>query len=545
MFRVSMFHTAVMLGLTLIALISSSRHGAVAQDRVPVSEQKKQIRELNEASGETLKKSVAAKEKTAPAEVQTKLKEIRTELLKPDNDKLIGGKPTFVVGASKALRRPLNKLAGTKPPSDLASRMSTQVQSTKRAADREVALTETLKANGFVKETRSLASSPTGLSSVCNPSAKSFDWREHGAVTAVKDQGTCGSCWTFAAIAAMEGSYYVRTSDTFTGSEQQMLSCSRAGDCANGGWYSDAWENLQGEGTATAKTYPYKGEDTKCKWTTPTPYHWSYWGWVNENQNPSNYDDPTPKEMIKDALCQRGPLATTVAVTEAFSAYSGGVFNETTDEWINHAVTIVGWDDDDEAWIIKNSWGSEWGEKGYMRINYASNKIGVLTAWVAARKPVQLTDNCSKFDPKKVRLRDINGRWKFVYQGRNIFDLGERQDEAQRALAAMRHYKVNNRCTVGRLEKDGSTDVAPGAFEYFLAGIKTPTGAMTGETCQPFDAGRLDVNRQGSKWAIEDQSRTLVTFDKQDDAWLSYAYIRRHSFTHQCKIGQFFAYYRR
>ncbi len=210
-----------------IALATGLGHTAVAQDRVDASEQKNQIRALNEASGETLKKSVATKEKSAPADVQVKLNDIRTELLKPGNSKLIGGKPTFVVGTSKALRRPLNKLAGTKPPADLASRISTQVQSTKRAEVREQALTQALEANGFGEQTRSLTEA-AGRPAVCNDNARRFDWREHGAVTAVKDQGTCGSCWTFAAIAAMEGSYAVRTRDTFVGSEQQLLSCSAA-----------------------------------------------------------------------------------------------------------------------------------------------------------------------------------------------------------------------------------------------------------------------------------------------------------------------------
>lgn len=513
------------------------------------TEQRKQIRELNKASGQTLRQSAVEQEKTATAKIRQQLKAVRSELLAPSNARLIGGKPTFVVGTSKAFQRPLSKLAGTKPPSDLSSRMQGQIQNTKQSIMREGKLDDVFKAKGLLKpQVRSFVSAPGQASSVCDPNAAKFDWRRIGAVESVKDQGSCGSCWAFAATAAIEGSYFVRAKDSFTGSEQQILSCSRAGSCANGGWYSDAWDNLQGQGTATSKSYPYTGEDRQCKWTTQTPYHWNYWGWVNENQDPYNYDLPTPKDMIKDALCQRGPLATTVAVTPAFQGYSSGVFNEQSDIPINHAVTIVGWDDADNAWIVKNSWGTGWGEKGYIRIHYDSNKIGVLTAWVAARKPVQLTDNCTRFDPKMVRLRNISGKWKFIYKGRNIFDLGERQEEAEKALAAMRHYKVNRRCWVGQKPDDVAATSPPAnaasTFEYFLAGTKIPTGAMTGETCQPIKADSLDVNQRDNRFVLGDGNTTLASSANQEDAWLSYAYIRRHGFTHQCKIGSFFAYYR-
>lgn len=538
------------LSLRPLAVIATAALGsasfappAPAQQRVTQTEQTRQIDELNKVSGYQLKKSVAEQEKAASEDVKLRLKSVRTELLAPQNSKLIGGKPTFVVGTSKVLQRPLNKLAGTKPPADLAGRMQSQIEATRQGAIREEKLIEALESRGFVKKTVSAAPRRP----VCDPSASHFDWRDYGAVRDVKDQGSCGSCWAFAATAAIEGSYFVRAKDSFVGSEQQILSCSRAGSCANGGWYSDAWDNLQGDGTATSQAYPYAARDTQCKSKVQTPYHWNYWGWVNENQNPSDYDTPTPKDMIKDALCQRGPLATTVAVTDTLASYQKGVFNEITDEPINHAVTIVGWDDTDNAWIVKNSWGTSWGENGYFRIHYDSNKIGVLTAWVAARKPVQLDDNCYRFDPGKVRLRNISGKWKFVYAGRNIFDLGERQGEAEQALAAMRFYKLNKRCWVGKApDDDRAPNATPGTtLEYFLAGAKPPQGAMPDEECQSFKLASLDVNRRGDKWVLEDGTRTLLAADSQDDAWVGYAYIRRHGFAYQCKIGSFFTYYRR
>ena len=73
-----------------------------------------------------------------------------------------------------------------------------------------------------------------------------------------------------------------------------------------------------------------------------------------------------------------------MAVTNLFQAYTTGVFNENASSNVNHMVTLVGWDDDLQAWLIKNSWGEYWGENGYMWINYFSNKIGYGAAWVQA-----------------------------------------------------------------------------------------------------------------------------------------------------------------
>jgi cathepsin L len=96
---------------------------------------------------------------------------------------------------------------------------------------------------------------------------------------------------------------------------------------------------------------------------------------------------PAPAE-IKRALCEHGPLAVAVRVNDAFQAYSGGVFNaqdkacKGDGKCVNHAVTIMGWDDSKQAWLVKNSWGTMWGEQGYMWIRYTSNDVGYGAAWV-------------------------------------------------------------------------------------------------------------------------------------------------------------------
>ena len=235
-------------------------------------------------------------------------------------------------------------------------------------------------------------------------------------------------------------------------------------------------------------------------------------------------------------LCKHGPLATAVvAGTPAFGAYRSGVFNERSTAQIDHAVTIVGWNDKKHAWLIKNSWNTGWGDRGYMWINYESNRVGSYTAWVQARKHVRLVDDCYSFKSNKTKVYKINGLWKVVSGSDIIANLGSSKEDAQRSADIIKHYGMSKRCFVNR--KDWN-------FQYFLNGKKAPQGEWTGETCTKFETGNIDVNKEGEKWLLEDGVTRIKTFKTEQEAWMALAYIRRHEFTHQCSVANGFQYYR-
>jgi hypothetical protein len=373
----------------------------------------------------------------------------------------------------------------------------------------------------------------SGESWGCSPDAAAFDWRAKGAVSKVKDQGACSSCWSFAAIAPVESSYFITNKANVDGSEQQIIDCSRGGSCSSGGFYFQAWDNLLGYGTADETVYPYANTDGQCKWSTPTPYHWAAWGWVDE----ANPKGQAGTALIKAQLCRRGPLATAmVAKTPGFNGYRGGVLNEETDADVDHAVTIVGWDDAKQAFLIKNSWGTEWGENGYVWVRYGANKIGSWTAWVQARKQVSLTDDCEPFPAADAAVVERDGHFKVVSGAHTIADMGANRADAERVVDVVKYYQLSNQCYIGRPKW---------IFEYFLAGTKTPQDAMPGETCVKFNLGRLDVNKEQQSFQLQDGVKAIKTFAKEDDAWTGYAYLRRHAFTYRCNVGDGFVYWRR
>ena len=518
---VSLFATCVLMVSWVL--------GAPASAQVSDAERTAQIRQLSRGTGLKLKQSVVDKERAALPEAKAAIDAARKEMLNADASKFVGGKPTFIVGHTSAITSPDRRRTGNIEPVDSDATLAEQVRNTARSLAREGKIHGALQSHAPT-DGADLAEGP-GRSWSCSPELAAWDWRTTGAVTPVKDQGPCGSCWTFAAMAAFESNYFITNRVSFTGAEQQLLDCSHAGTCGGGASHT-AWDNLQGYGTADAGVYPYAGADSQCKWAKPTPYHWAAWGWVNED----NPIAPAPVEKIKAQLCRRGPLKTSVvAGTDGFPAYRGGVLNEITNKPTDHAVTIVGWDDAKQAWLIKNSWGTQWGENGYIWINYKSNKVGSKAAWVQARKQVALNDDCEPFLAENAKVVERDGRFKVV-AGEHVISSAVTRADAGRTIEVIKNYRLNKQCYVGRPDW---------TFEYFLAGTKTPREELAGESCQKFNLGGLDVDKDGARWQLKDGIVRVKTFDNEDQAWQAYAYLRRHAFTYRCNVGDGFIYWRR
>jgi len=250
---------------------------------------------------------------------------------------------------------------------------------------------------------------------------KRWDWREMLDVGAVFNQGeSCNTCWAFAATSAAASSLqknydesvplmnYVFPDQTTgelsansglpltTNSKrvtapfvQDLLDCMpiKKEEICRSGWHGIAFDFMvyqkgipvaSGNPDETAARQYRPGQKFAC------PANGAYlkaasWDYVN-----SPPDKLPTVEQLKTALIEHGPIVAPIVYDECLAAYKGGVFNEQNLGMINHVVLLVGWDDSKQAWLVKNSWGEQWGEKGFAWIKYGSNNIGVFAAWIDA-----------------------------------------------------------------------------------------------------------------------------------------------------------------
>jgi hypothetical protein len=205
--------------------------------------------------------------------------------------------------------------------------------------------------------------------------AADIDWRDRNAVTHPKNQGSCGSCWAFSAIGAMEGAHAIKTSSLVDLSEQQLVECSggEGNEGCNGGLMDNAFHwIIKNGGVALEADYPYTGKDTAtCKTDAKIVANTA----VDSITNVARGDE----NGLATAVGGR-PVSVAVAANENWQHYTGGVFN---DPWcwltqLNHGVLAIGIKGD--AWIIKNSWGATWGEQGFMLLKKGDNMCGVAEA---------------------------------------------------------------------------------------------------------------------------------------------------------------------
>jgi C1A family cysteine protease len=199
-----------------------------------------------------------------------------------------------------------------------------------------------------------------------------FDWRERsfskGHLQPVRNQGKCGSCWAFSVVAVFEALLYLLEQAFNVDLAEQTLvsSCSNSGSCRGG--YFSAFNYLVNPGVPDEAADPYKAQNTSCKAPFSKVNKLFKWSYIRGPGNSS----PTVAQM-KAALLQYGPLS--VDVNASFSGYSSGIYNRCNQSRTNHMVNIEGYDDADGGyWIMRNSWGENWGENGYMRIRYTDSK---------------------------------------------------------------------------------------------------------------------------------------------------------------------------
>jgi hypothetical protein len=195
------------------------------------------------------------------------------------------------------------------------------------------------------------------------------------ALPPARDQGNCGSCWAMSSTSTLEDALRVKGIIRDL-SEQFVLSCTKkyVPDAAqwgcNGGLFAHDI-HMTPRGGVNEADYPYTATDSACKTNLAYQEKIASWAYISEQELPS-------VDQIKSAIYQYGPISVAVAVDNAFSNYKSGVHKTCgSTSGLNHAVNLIGWDDSDGGYfILRNSWGSGWGEKGFMRIAYNCDEVG-------------------------------------------------------------------------------------------------------------------------------------------------------------------------
>ena len=210
----------------------------------------------------------------------------------------------------------------------------------------------------------------------------SFDWRNLGFSLPIKDQGACGSCWAFSTVANLESAALIFNNQVEVASEQEIVDCDSEWYGCRGGNFAGPY--LVKNGVTSEALYPYKAYNQICtakkKQRVLQPVSWYNLGAPDRS--------PTVDEL-KAAIMQSGYVSVAVGANGRWDNYNGGVMKGCKYNGLNHMVNLIGWTADGN-WIMRNSWGKSWGDKGHALMPFGCDSIGEEAAYVVVEKEVQL-----------------------------------------------------------------------------------------------------------------------------------------------------------